>query len=159
MRGFKFIHDEYYLTKFLEKRIAYHHGQLPHIIRNLIEKLFRDGEINFIFCTPTLVEGVNMPTKNIFINCDKKIRLNKDKTFNPNKIIAFWNLAGRAGRYRKELSGNIFCIISAAPDLRKRMDDLLFQPVAVSLKTPQPSMHFPHDAQLLKIMSLSPVKR
>jgi len=82
----EFIHDEYYLTKFLEKRIAYHHGQLPHIIRNLIEKLFRDGEINFIFCTPTLVEGVNMPTKNIFINCDKKIRLNKDKTFNPNRL-------------------------------------------------------------------------
>jgi len=117
----EFIHDEYYLTKFLEKRIAYHHGQLPHIIRNLIEKLFRDGEINFIFCTPTLVEGVNMPTKNIFINCDKKIRLNKDKTFNPNKTIAFWNLAGRAGRYRKELSGNIFCIQS---DTLYRWDDL-----------------------------------
>ncbi len=30
--------------------------------------------------------------------------------------------------------GKYFCIISAAPDLRKRMDDLLFQPVAVSLK-------------------------
>lgn len=117
----EYIHDEYYLKKFLEKRIAYHHGQLPHIIRNLIEKLFRDGEINFIFCTPTLVEGVNMPTKNIFINCDQKIRLNKDNTFNSNKTIAFWNLAGRAGRYRKELSGNIFCIQS---DTSYRWDDL-----------------------------------
>lgn len=105
-----YIHEDYYLTRFLEKRIAYHHGQLPQVVRNIIEKLFREGEINFIFCTPTLVEGVNMPTKNIFINCDYKIRLGGDKVDYPNKTIAFWNLAGRAGRYRKELSGNIFCI-------------------------------------------------
>lgn len=116
------VHHDYYLCKFLERRIAYHHGKLPQIIRNIIEKLFRDGEIDFIFCTPTLVEGVNMPTKNIFINCDKKIRLSKsNKMNNPNKTIAFWNLAGRAGRYCKELSGNIFCI---QYDSAERWDDL-----------------------------------
>lgn len=105
-----YIHKEFYLASFLKKRIAYHHGRLPSIVRNIIEELFRDGEINFIFCTPTLVEGVNMPTKNIFINCDSKIRLVKEKDKNASKSIAFWNLAGRAGRYCKELSGNIFCI-------------------------------------------------
>jgi len=116
------VHQEYYLCKFLEKRIAYHHGQLPQIIRNIVEKLFREGEIDFIFCTPTLVEGVNMPTKNIFINCDRKIRLNKGNDLNnPNKTIAFWNLAGRAGRYCKELSGNIFCIQN---DSAQRWDDI-----------------------------------
>lgn len=116
------VHHDYYLCKFLERKIAYHHGKLPQIIRNIIEKLFRDGEIDFIFCTPTLVEGVNMPTKNIFINCDNKVRLSKsNKINNPNKTIAFWNLAGRAGRYCKELSGNIFCIQS---DSAERWDDL-----------------------------------
>ncbi|PLO02303.1 hypothetical protein CWN72_31415, partial [Klebsiella pneumoniae] len=92
------------------KRIAYHHGQLPQAIRNIVEELFRKGDIDFIFCTPTLVEGVNMPTRNIFINCDDKIRLIADAKKNPNKTLAFWNLAGRAGRYCKELSGNIFCL-------------------------------------------------
>lgn len=116
-----YIHNEYYLTSFLEKRIAYHHGQLPPVIRNIIEELFRDGEIDFIFCTPTLVEGVNMPTKNIFINCDSKIRLVNEKSKNANKSIAFWNLAGRAGRYCKELSGNIFCIQN---DGSERWDDI-----------------------------------
>lgn len=111
-----YIHKEYYLVYFLKKRIAYHHGQLPPVIRNIVEELFRDGEIDFIFCTPTLVEGVNMPTKNIFINCDRKIRLVQEKNKNSNKSIAFWNLAGRAGRYCKELSGNIFCIQNSEGD-------------------------------------------
>lgn len=105
-----YIHPEYYLAMFLMKRIAYHHGQLPQAIRNIVEELFRNGDIDFIFCTPTLVEGVNMPTRNIFINCDDKIRLIADAKKNPNKTLAFWNLAGRAGRYCKELSGNIFCL-------------------------------------------------
>lgn len=108
-----YIHDSYYLVECLKKGVAYHHGQLPLIVRNIIEGLFRDGNIDFIFCTPTLIEGINMPTKNIFINCESKIRLTKDKKRNANKTLTFWNLAGRAGRYRKELSGNIFCLPSA----------------------------------------------
>ncbi len=56
-----------------------------------------------MFCTSTLLEGVNLPAKNIFILNNKKDKSN----FTP---IDFWNLAGRAGRLRQELSGNIFCI-------------------------------------------------
>ena len=108
-----YIHESYYLVECLKKGVAYHHGQLPLIVRNIIEDLFRNGSIAFIFCTPTLIEGINMPTKNIFINCEDKIRLTKDKKRNANKTLTFWNLAGRAGRYRKELSGNIFCLPSA----------------------------------------------
>lgn len=109
-----YIHKSYYLVECLKKGVAYHHGQLPLIVRNIIEELFRNGNIDFIFCTPTLIEGINMPTKNIFINCEDKIRLTKDKKRNANKTLTFWNLAGRAGRYRKELSGNIFCLPSEA---------------------------------------------
>ncbi|MBU2968258.1 DEAD/DEAH box helicase family protein [Pseudoalteromonas sp. C2R02] len=109
-----YIHQSYYLVECLKKGVAYHHGQLPLIVRNIIEELFRNGNIDFIFCTPTLIEGINMPTKNIFINCEDKIRLTKDKKRNANKTLTFWNLAGRAGRYRKELSGNIFCLPSAS---------------------------------------------
>ena len=107
-----YIHESYYLVECLKKGIAYHHGQLPLIVRNIIEELFRTGNINFMFCTPTLIEGINMPTKNIFINCENKIRLTKDKKRNANKTLTFWNLAGRAGRFRKELAGNIFCLPS-----------------------------------------------
>ena len=73
------------------------------LIRNLIEDLYRDGHLKYIFCTSTLLEGVNMPTQNLFILDDKKAK----KILRP---IDFWNLAGRAGRLAKELQGNVFCV-------------------------------------------------
>lgn len=56
-----------------------------------------------MFCTSTLLEGVNMPAKNVFI-------LNNKNGSNPFQPIDFWDLAGRAGRLRYELSGNIICL-------------------------------------------------
>jgi len=98
-----YIHKDYYLADFLNKGIAYHFGNLPQIIRNKVEALFKEREIGYIFCTSTLLEGVNMPAKNVFILNNKNGRNN----FQP---IDFWNLAGRAGRLRYELSGNIICL-------------------------------------------------
>jgi replicative superfamily II helicase len=97
------IHSDYYLVDFLEYGIAYHFGNIPQIVRNIIEELFREGAIKYLFCTSTLLEGVNLPAKNVLILNNKKSR----SIFEP---IDFWNLAGRAGRFGMELSGNIFCI-------------------------------------------------
>lgn len=98
-----YIHPDYYLADLIQKEIAYHFGNMPQLIRNLIEDLYRDGHLKYIFCTSTLLEGVNMPTQNLFILDDKKAK----KVLKP---IDFWNLAGRAGRLAKELQGNVFCV-------------------------------------------------
>ncbi|EPQ8524039.1 DEAD/DEAH box helicase [Vibrio parahaemolyticus] len=127
------VHEDYYLVKCLKKRVAYHHGKLPHSVRGIIEELFRKGEINYIFCTPTLAEGVNMPTKNIFIICENKIRYTQDKESNKVKSLNFWNLAGRAGRYRSELSGNVFCLSS---DTKSWDNDLsIFKDKSIKLES------------------------
>ena len=98
-----YIHPDYYLADLVQKEIAYHFGNMPQLIRNLIEDLYREGHLKYIFCTSTLLEGVNMPTQNLFILDDKKAK----KILRP---IDFWNLAGRAGRLAKELQGNVFCV-------------------------------------------------
>lgn len=98
-----YIHPDYYLADLVQKEIAYHFGNMPQLIRNLIEDLYREGHLKYIFCTSTLLEGVNMPTQNLFILDDKKAK----KVLKP---IDFWNLAGRAGRLAKELQGNVFCV-------------------------------------------------
>ncbi|GAA4067309.1 helicase-related protein [Amphibacillus indicireducens] len=97
------VHDQYFLIDCLKKGVAFHFGKIPQRIRERIEALFRTGEIRFLFCTSTLLEGVNLPAKNIFILSMKIGMSNMDD-------VNFWNLAGRAGRLTKDLSGNIFCV-------------------------------------------------
>jgi superfamily II DNA or RNA helicase len=99
------LHQSYFLIDCLRKGVAYHFGNLPQVIREKIEELFEQKEIDFLFCTSTLLEGVNLPAKNIFI-LNNKIGTSKFTE------LDFWNLAGRAGRLTKEMYGNIICLRS-----------------------------------------------
>ena len=99
----QYIHRDYYLTEIIKKGVAYHYGNMPQQIRGLVENLYKEGKIRYLFCTSTLLEGVNMPTQNLFI-------LDNRQHINIIKPIDFWNLSGRAGRMAKELYGNVFCI-------------------------------------------------
>ena len=109
-----FIHKDYYLIDCLKHGVAFHFGRLPQRIRLQVENLFSSGELDYIFCTSTLLEGVNLPAKNIFI-------LNNAIGLSKFSDIDFWNLAGRAGRLSKELSGNIICV--RAEKKRNRWDN------------------------------------
>lgn len=99
----EYLHKEYYLIDCLKKGIAFHFGKLPQRIREKIEALYEQKAIDYMFCTSTLLEGVNLPAQNIFI-------LNNTIGLRKFTDVDFWNLAGRAGRLSKELSGNIICV-------------------------------------------------
>lgn len=97
------IHQDYFLIDCLKKGVGFHFGDLPQRIRLQLENLFRNGDMDYLFCTSTLLEGVNLPAKNIFI-LSEKIGLSKFKK------VDFLNLIGRAGRLSQEFSGNIFVV-------------------------------------------------
>jgi len=99
----KVIHEDYYLVDCLKKGVAYHYGSMPEVARISVEDLFRNELIHYVACTSTLLEGVNLPAKNIFI---EKPKLGRE----PMDDGSFWNLAGRAGRLMKDFSGNVFCV-------------------------------------------------
>lgn len=98
-----FIHQDYYLVDLIKHGVGFHFGKLPQRIRDIVEKLYDHGELQYLFCTSTLLEGVNLPAQNIFI-------LNNQIGNRDLNAVDFWNLAGRAGRLAKELCGNVFCI-------------------------------------------------
>ncbi|WP_286883084.1 DEAD/DEAH box helicase [Sphingobacterium sp. UBA5980] len=91
----KFIIDEVgqetVLTKVLKKRIALHHAGLSDETKLLIEHLIREKEIEHIFATSTLAEGVNFPVSAVYFDSYRK---------GDTKLSSsdFWNIAGRAGR-------------------------------------------------------------
>lgn len=98
------VHAEYSLISCLRKGIVYHHGDMPNFVRTEIERLVCAKKITFVFCTSTLLQGVNIPAKNIVV-CNPK-----SGNGNPMKRLKFLNLIGRAGRLKCEFHGNIWCI-------------------------------------------------
>lgn len=99
------IHKDYFLIKTLEHGVAFHHGKMPQEVREKVEAVFSDPDsaLQYVVCTSTLLEGVNLPAKNIFVLND---------THGPSGFgkIDFENLAGRAGRLTYDFSGNVICV-------------------------------------------------
>lgn len=100
----KHVHKEYALASTLEKGVGFHYGHMPSLLRKQLEDQFRERRIRYLVCTSTLLYGLNLPAKNIF--------LNKPTTGRGHAISGadFWNLSGRAGRLGKEIEGNVFLI-------------------------------------------------
>jgi replicative superfamily II helicase len=75
----EYISDEYELAHFIRYRTAFHFGALPAIVRAGIEDLFKLGALKMVSCTSTLLEGLNMPAKNIFMYRPEKGQAPIDK--------------------------------------------------------------------------------
>lgn len=97
------IHPQCSLVNCLLRRVSYHHAGLPDFVREEIEELFAQREIHVLFCTSTLLEGVNLPADKIFIVSARKA----DEDLKP---FEFKNLIGRAGRLDQHLCGMVYCI-------------------------------------------------
>lgn len=59
------IHPDYYLAELISKGVAYHVSYVTSDIRKYIEILYKKKTISTIFCTSTLLEGVNLPADNL----------------------------------------------------------------------------------------------
>jgi hypothetical protein len=100
----KGVHPNFSLASLVLKGVAFHYGNMPSLIRQEVERLFRSGKIRFLVCTSTLIEGVNLSCRTIVVRGPRK------GIGHPMEPHDFWNLAGRAGRWGNEFQGNIVCI-------------------------------------------------
>ena len=124
------VHGDYYLADIVEKGVAYHMGYLPSTIRARIESLYKDGKIHTLFCTSTLLEGVNLPADNLFITSHKN-----GGDMSP---VDFRNLMGRVGRIEFNLYGNVFLVCIKRKTKKERFLHLLQEkivPQQLSLAT------------------------
>lgn len=98
------IHEEYSLARCLEHKVAFHHGRVPEVARHEIESLYRDEVIDTIACTPTLLEGVNLPAEKMFI-IDPGKGIDQELS-----SFEFQNLTGRVGRVGSKLFGTVIYV-------------------------------------------------
>jgi hypothetical protein len=100
------IHPRYPLIGMVKRGVAFHYGKMPSLLREAIEASFKDGVIKYLVCTTTLFQGVNLPARNVFIGTPTRGRNNKTM-LDPALL---WNFAGRAGRMKKDIVGNVFLV-------------------------------------------------
>lgn len=124
------VHGQYYLADIITYGVAYHMGYLPATIRVQIEELYKKGKITTLFCTSTLLEGVNLPADNLFITSNRN-----GGVMSP---VDFRNLMGRVGRIEFNLYGNVFLVCIKRKTNKKKYLELLqedIQPQKLSVVT------------------------
>ena len=87
----------------MKEGFAYHHGQMPQDLRELIETSIARKSLHLVVCTKTLSEGINMPIKTAVL---ANITNPADGTFKKSlELRDLKNIVGRVGRAGKESYG------------------------------------------------------
>jgi len=98
------FHKEWSVVKYFEKGVLVHHGQMPKYIQNKMINMFLDNpNYKLLIGTNSISEGINTPTKNIFIHPSTSCHERKMKMLIKNTI-------GRAGRLGEMPIGHIYSV-------------------------------------------------
>ena len=122
--------NDYRLVQCLKEGFAYHHGQMPQDIRELIEISIAKKSLQLVVCTKTLSEGINMPIKTAVL---ANITNPADGTFKKTLALRdLKNIVGRVGRAGKESYGLILVpIMSKNVEPAKKVIDVIQNDVDV----------------------------
>ncbi len=93
-----------------------HHANVPHGIRLAVEHGMKTGSINFVACTSTLAQGVNLPIRYLIVT---SIYQGMERI----KVRDFHNLIGRAGRSGMHTEGSIIFADPEVYDKRKKTNE------------------------------------
>lgn len=95
------INSRWLLNQSLNFGAAFHHGALPRHLGSSIVDAFNENSVRWLFCTSTLIEGVNTSAKNVIL-------YDKDKGTKQIDFFDYKNIAGRSGRMKKHFIGNVY---------------------------------------------------
>ena len=97
----EYVTKDWTVLKNLKFDVGVHDGALQKHITTSIIDYFNKGDLKYLFCTSTIIEGVNTSAKNIIYFDEKK---------GPNDVDYFdySNIKGRAGRMMIHYVGNIY---------------------------------------------------
>ena len=102
------VHEKFYCIPLLKKGIIYLHGKLPDLIKEYLEKKFKEiQDINFVVANSVILEGMNLPIDNLYIFNTRSLG-GKELT----------NLIGRVNRLNE--------IFKSGNNLKKLLPDVYF---------------------------------
>ncbi len=95
------FHEDWVFPNALTHGIGMHHGRLPRSLSQFAVRCFNRGQLKFLVCTSTLIEGVNTKAKNIIIFDDTIAKKKYD-------FFTFNNIRGRSGRMFQHFVGKVY---------------------------------------------------
>ncbi len=107
------------LSTAVKAGIGVHHGRVPRSLASKLVRMFNDGSLPVLFCTSTLIEGVNTAAKSVLIY-DKSIS-RRDYDF-----FTFSNIRGRAGRLGQHFVGSVYLFHSPPSEQTIDVEPTLF---------------------------------
>lgn len=111
------FHRDWTLARSVLRGIGLHHGRLPRALAQQLVREFNEGNLRFLICTSTLIEGVNTRAKNVVIY-DHFIGQSK----NSIDLFTFNNIKGRSGRMFQYFVGNVYLFEEAPVDNLPRVE-------------------------------------
>ncbi len=112
------------LIECLKSGVAYHNADLGLSMRKIVETGFREGEIRLLICTSTLAMGVNLPSRNVFINPQRYYSaLDGTPVLKILKQYDYNQMSGRAGRLGQEDNFGRAVIIAEDDNDRENIRD------------------------------------
>ncbi|MBK6949597.1 MAG: hypothetical protein IPH16_17315 [Haliscomenobacter sp.] len=90
------VNSRWSLIQSLNFGAAFHHGALPRHLGSSIVDAFNQNSVRWLFCTSTLIEGINTSAKNVIL-------YDKDKGTKQIDFFDYKNIAGRSGRMKSIL--------------------------------------------------------
>ncbi len=99
--GKKNSFDDWDFIYALRNQIGIHNGKFPKYFQREVMRLFNSGSMSTLFCTSTIVEGVNTNAKTVVVYNNPSGKTDESKKF------LLLNINGRAGRYQHHFIGNI----------------------------------------------------
>lgn len=110
------------LIKCLQKGIAYHHGGMIQIFKELVEHLFEKKYIKLLIATETFAVGVDMPAQSVIFTALQKFNGKKFRWLEPHECSQQSGRAGRRGQ--KEKIGRVWHLFNLF-DIRNSVPDVL----------------------------------
>lgn len=153
----KNISQTWSVINVLKSGIGIHDAALQKHITTSIIDYFNDNRLKYLFCTSTIIEGVNTSAKNI-IYYDAKKGQNI-----PIDYFDYSNIKGRAGRMMVHYSGNIYNFNTPPPKESIIVDIPFFQqnPIKdeVLIQLDEKNVNNRESQQYKDIQNINPAER
>lgn len=152
------VTDKYDLAICVKKGVAFHHGKLPNHVRNAVEFAVQKGMIPLVTCTTTLMQGVNIPAKNVIMRNPRLYLIKKDNKTPRLSGYEISNLRGRAGRLLKDFVGRTFILDGSS--FEEEDDQLsLFKPAEKKLDGSYSEVFARNREEIMESLSIKEGKR